>query len=330
MRRRDFIAVVGGAAAYGAFSARGQQKSKTKPLIGALWLGEPSAKITLRLKDAFERGLVEEGYTQGSNIAVEHRYYSDGITKAANDLVAMAPDVILVVGTPGILAVKRVTASIPIVGVNMADPVYDGLVASLARPIGNVTGNTFIGPLHGSKRLELLRDLVPKLTRVAGLRHPGDYSEKTMQNMQMEMQESATASGIEFEMFEAAEVGDFGGSFEKMVKTRHDALVVFPSPMFYVNYKPLVELPASYRLPTMYVFREAVEAGGLISYGADIPDNVRIGVNYVAKILKGASTRDLPVLQPTKYELLINIKTAKALNLSIPPQMLALTDEVIE
>jgi putative tryptophan/tyrosine transport system substrate-binding protein len=330
MRRRDFVRVFGGAVAAWPVAARAQQKSKAKPLIGALWLGEPSAKITLSLKNSFARGLAEEGYTEGNNIAVEHRYYFDGLAKAANDLVALAPDVILVVGTPGILALKRATTSIPIVGVNMADPVYDGIVASLARPSGNVTGNTFIGPLQGSKRLELLRDLVPKINRVAGFRHPRDYSEKTMQDMLTEMQEAATKSGIEFEIFEAAEVNDFSSAFEKIVKTRHDALVVFPSPMFYVNYKPLVELPVSYQLPTMYVFKEAVEAGGLVSYGADIPDNVRLGVHYMARILKGASPRDLPVLQPTTYELVINLKTATGLGITPPPTFLALADEVIE
>jgi putative tryptophan/tyrosine transport system substrate-binding protein len=212
----------------------------------------------------------------------------------------------------------------------MADPVEDGLVASLNRPGGNVTGNTFIGPVQGSKRLDLLRQLVPRIKRVAGLRHPKVYSERTMQNMLSELEESSKQIGIEFEVFDAAGPNDFDGAFEAMAKSNQDAVIVFPSPMFYVNYKRLVDLPASRQLPTMYVFREAVEAGGLLSYGADIPDNARLGAKYVARILKGARPGDLPVEQPTKYVLLINLKTAKQLNISVPPMLLALADEVVE
>jgi putative ABC transport system substrate-binding protein len=206
-------------------------------------------------------------------------------------------------------------------------PVEDGLVASLNRPGGNVTGNTFIGPVQGSKRLDFLSQLIPRINRVAGLRHPKVYSERTMQNMLSELEESSKQIGIEFQVFDAAGPNDFDAAFEAMAKSNQDAVIVFPSPMFYVNYKRLVDLPASRHLPTMYVFREAVEAGGLLSYGADIP---RLGAKYVARILKGARPSDLPVEQPTKYELLINLKTAKQLNISVPPMLLALANEVVE
>ena len=334
MRRRDLIALLGGAAVALPVVALGQQTPRTVPLIGALWTGAPSAPIRVSARDAFQQGLREDGYIEGQNIAIEHRYYyaedSDEISKAANELVALRVDVIMAGGTPAALAVKRATSSIPIVGVNMADPVADGLVASLSRPGGNVTGNTFIGPELGSKRLQLLRELVPGITRIAGLQHPGVYGERTMRNMLMEMQESAKKSEVEFQVFDAMGPNDFDAAFEAMVKAREGALMVFPSPMFYVNYRRLVDLAASHQLPTMYVFREAVQAGGLISYGADIPDLTRLAAKYVAKILKGAKPGDLPVEQPTRFELLINLKTAKALGITIPQSILARADQVIE
>jgi putative ABC transport system substrate-binding protein len=300
------------------------------PLVGTLWLGAASNRITTKLKDAFYRGLREEGYSEGTNIAIEHRYYADGIDKAAASLVGLGPDVILVVGTPGIREVKRATSSIPVVGVNMAEPVDDGLVASLNRPGGNITGNTFIGPVQGSKRLELLKHLFPKLSRVAGLRHPAVYSERTMQKMLSDLEESGRRFGVEFPVFDAASPDEFETAFEAMAKSRPDAVIVFPSTMFYVNDKRLVELFVAHRLPNIFVFREAVEVGALMSYGADIPDNARLGAQYVTRILKGAKPTDLPIVQPTKYEFVINLKAAKLLDISVPPILLALADDAIE
>jgi putative ABC transport system substrate-binding protein len=333
MRRRAFIAMVGGAAVAVPVVARGQQAPRTVPLVGALWAGEPSAPMTASVRNAFRQGLREDGYIEGQTFAIEDRYYtgdSAETTKAANELVGLRVNVIVAGGTPAALAVKRATSAIPIVGVNMADPVSDGLAASLSRPGGNVTGNTFLGPELGSKRLQLLRELVPGITRIAGLQHPGVYSERTMRNMLMEMQERAAETGVEFQVFDAMGPNDFDAAFEAMAKAREAALIVFPSPMFYVNHRRLVDLAASHQLPTIYVFREAVQAGGLISYGADIPDLARLGAKYVAKILKGAKPGDLPVEQPTRFELLINLKTTKSLGLTVPPTLLAGADEVIE
>jgi putative ABC transport system substrate-binding protein len=332
MRRREVIAMLGGAAAALPVVAHGQQTPRTVPLVGALYSGEPSAAISASLRDAFQQGLREDGYIEGQNIGIEQRYAknSDEISKAAGELVGLRVDVIMAAGTPAALAVKHATSLIPIVGANMADPVADGLVASLSRPGGNVTGNTFLGPELGSKRLQLLRELVPGITRIAGLQHPGVYSERTMRNMLMEMQERARESGVEFQVFDAMGPNDFDAAFEAIVKAREGALLVFPSPMFYVNYRRLVELAASHQLPTMYVFKETVQAGGLISYGADIPDLTRLAAKYVAKILKGAKPGDLPVEQPTRFELVINLETAKALGLTVPQSILARADEVIE
>jgi putative ABC transport system substrate-binding protein len=330
VRLRTLIALLGSAAVALPVVALGQQTPKTVPLIGALWVGEPSAPITASVTKAFRQGLREDGLIEGENIRIEHRYYIEGTSKAADELVGLKADVIMALGTPATLAMKRATDSIPIVGVTMADPVADGLVASLSRPGGNVTGNTFIGPELGSKRLQLLRELVPGITRIAGLQHPGVYSERTMQTMLMDMNEGAKSSGGEFQVFDAARPDDFDAVFKAMVKAREGALIVLPSPMFYVNYRQLVDLAALYQLPTMYVASEFVRAGGLISYGADVPDLARRAAKYVAKILKGANAGDLPVEQPTKIDLLVNLKTAKALGLTVPQSILVRADEVIE
>ncbi len=251
---------------------------------------------------------------------------------AVNDLVRLNVDVILVGSTPAALAAKRATKTIPIVAANMADPLADGLVASFARPGANVTvtGNTFLGPELGATRLQLLRDVVPGIKRIAALQHSGVYGERTMRNMLMELKESAKASGFELQVLSVGGPNDFDGAFAAMVKARAGALVMFPSPMFYVNYPRLVDLAATYRLPTMHVFREAVEAGGLMCYGANIPDLTRRAGKYVGKILKGAKPADLPIEQPTKFDLVINLKTATALGLTIPPSLLQRADQIIE
>jgi putative tryptophan/tyrosine transport system substrate-binding protein len=332
MRRREFITLVGGAAIMWPLVANAKRSQGTLPLVGAIWPGNASAPISLRIREAFQQGLREDGYVEGKNFAIEHRYGEglDEFREAADELVHLDVDVIMAMGTPAILAAKRATSAIPIVGGGMADPVADGLVASLARPGGNITGNTFIGPELGPKRLQLLRVVVPAATRIAALQHPGVYSELTMQNMLTEMEEKAQESGVELQVFSASGPGDFDAAFEAMVKGRAEALEIFPSPMFYVSYRSLVDLAARHQLPTMYAFREAVEAGGLMSYGADLPDLSRQAAKYVAKVLKGAKSADLPVLQPTKFDLVINLSTAKALGLTVPASLIASADELIE
>ncbi len=332
MRRRDLLALLGGAAAVLPVAPHAQQRQRTVALLGALLPGRAAASISLGQREDFERSLREEGYVDGRNIVIEYRYAADSteFDKAANEIVGLGVDMIFAVGTAGALAAKRASSSIPIVAATMADPVADGLVASLSRPGANLTGNTFLGPELGPKRLQLLRELVPGITRIGALQHPGVYSERTMQNMLVEMQEGAKQIGVEFQVFDAAGPNDLDVAFEAMVEARQGALVVFPSQMFYVNYRRLVDLAASHRLPTMYAFKEAVHAGGLICYGADIPDLNRRAVNYVVRILKGEKPADLPVMQPTKFELVINMKTAKALGLTVPQSLLARADEVIE
>ena len=251
------------------------------------------------------------------------------MSSAANDLVRLNVDVIVAGGgTPAALAAKRATTTIPIVARAMADPVADGLVANLARPGGNVTGNTFLAPELGPKRLQLLREIVPSVTRVAVLQHPGVYSERTMRGMLNGMR--AAAVGLQLQVLDARGPNDFDTAFSAMAKARAGALIVFPSPMFYLNCRRLVDLAAKHRLADMYVFREAVEAGGLVCYGANLPDLSRRSAAYVDKILRGAKPADLPVEQPTTFDFAINLKTAKALGLTIPPSLLQRADQVIE
>ena len=333
MRRREFLGAIAGVAASWPLAAKAQRPQRSMPLLGAIWLGNVSSPIYLPNKEAFSRGLRENGYVEGQNIAIEERFSGNdpqGLRRAAEELVQLNVDVILAPGTAGTLAAKRVTDTIPIVGGSMADPVADGLVASLARPGGNVTGTTFIGPELGLKRLQLLTEVVPGATRFAALQQPKVYSERTMQSMVSEIEEKARGLGFALQLFSASRPEEFEAAFNAMTEWRADALLTFPSPMFYVNYKRRVDLAAKHRMPTMYVSREEVKAGGLICYGADIPDLSRLAARYIAKILQGAKPGDLPVEQPTKFDLVINLRTAKALGLSVPPTLLARADEVIE
>jgi len=331
VNRRVFIGTLTGGLVAVPLAAEAQQTGGRVPRVGVLRQG-PSAPIFLRDTEALSQGLREQGsYVEGQNIAFEYRYEDlDGLRSAANDLVRLNVDVIVAGGTPAALAAKRATNTMPIVGVAMADPVADGLVTSLARPGGNITGNTFLAPELGPKRLQLLREVLPRVTRLAALQHPGVYSERTMRDMLKEIEAEAKAGRLQLQVLSVRGPNDFDKAFAAMAKERAGALLIFPSPMFYVNYRLLVDLAGKHRLPAMYVFRQAVEAGGLMCYGADIPDLFRRAATHVDKILKGTKPADLPVEQPTKFELLINLKTAKALGLTIPPTLLQRADQVIE
>jgi putative tryptophan/tyrosine transport system substrate-binding protein len=332
MRRRDFITLLGGAATWSSFASAQQPQMNAKlPLIGAIWPGKQSA-AALNNSAALREGLQEEGFIEDRNIKTQNRYAEDlvGLEKAADELVALNVNVILALGTPAARAAKRASKNIPVVGTSMADPVADGLVASLSRPGGNITGNTFLGPELEPKRLQLLKEIVPGANQIAALQHPGVYGEATMRNMSAGIEDAARAIGVGLQIFSATGPNDFDGAFEAIVAARIGALIILPSPMFYVNFRRLVDLAAKHRLPTVYVFKEAVEAGGLMCYGADISDLSRLAGKYVAKILKGAKPGDLPVEQPIKFELAINLKTAKTLGLTIPATLITVADEVIE
>ncbi len=284
--------------------------------------------------NAFREGLRELGYVEGQNIAIESLSAQGRFERLPDllaELVRLNVDLIFsMAGTPAARAAKQAHITIPFVAPAMGDPVSDGLIASLAHPGGYITGSSFLGPGLVSKRLELLKEAVPKASHVAALWHPGAYGERTMSDMLKETEGAAQALRLQLQLLEARGASDFDGAFSAMIRQRTDALIVLPSPMFYGEYRRIVDFARRNRLPASYAFREAVEVGGLMSYGASLLDLARRAATQVAKILRGAKPADLPVEQPTKFELVINLKTAKALGLTIPPSLLIQADEVIQ
>jgi putative ABC transport system substrate-binding protein len=333
MRRREFITLLGGAAAW-PLVARAQQpigRTGKTPRVGLLMPG-PAAHSATTL-EPFYRGLHELGYIVGQNLAVEQRngdWKPDSFPALATELVGLKVDILVAWSTPTALAAKQATNSIPIVAGVMADPVGDELVASLGRPGGNVTGTTFLGPELVPKRLQLLRDVVPGLVRVAALWHPHAYGEPTMANIVKSIEDAARTLGMQLQLVPADRPDEIASAFTTMEKERADAFIVMPSPMLFGEHQRIVELAANSRLPGMYQAREFVDAGGLMSYGANLDDLFRRTATYVDKILKGAKPAELPVERPTKFELVINVKTARAMGLTINRDILLIADELIE
>lgn len=329
MKRREFIALVGAAATW-PFETRAQEKG---PLIGYLTTGAlgSTPQSPAPALDAFRQGLREQGYVEGENIQVEVRSAKGDIGQLptlAMELVRLNVQVIVAVATPAARAARLATTTIPIVAANMGDPVSDGLIVSLAWPGGNVTGSTFLGPELVPKRLELLKEALPKATRVAVLSHPTAFGEDTMREMLAQTHAAAQTQGLEIQLLEVNGAADFERAFSSII--RADALLVYPSVMLFVERERISRLAAKHRLPTISVGREFVQLGGLIAYGPSISEPLRRAAGYVHRILNGAKPAELPVEQPTKFELVINLKTAKALGLTIPPTLLARADEVIE
>ena len=333
MRRREFIGLVGGAAVSLPLATHAQQAIKI-PQIGVLSLGRgDKSDASLNTVDAFMPALREFGYIEGQNIAFDRKFADGDVNKLgelAQELVEHRVDAIVALATPAVLAAKKATSAIPIVGIGMADPVGDELASSLARPGGNVTGTTFLGPELVSKRLQLLKEIVPGLSRVVVLWHPHAYGERTMAVMLKEIESAAQSLGAKLQLVPAASPADLGAAFAAMTAERADALIVFPSPMLFSQYSRIVTFAADNRLPAIYAAREGVDLGGLVSYGVNLPGLSRATATYLDKILKGAKPAELPVQQPTKFELVINLKTAKALGLTISRDFLLIADEVIE
>jgi len=333
MKRREFITLVGGGAAW-PLAARAQQPSGRTgrmPRVGILMPG-PAGHSSVTL-DPFYRGLHELGYIQGQNLAIERRdagWKLDRLPALAAELIGLKVEIIVAWSTPTAQAAKQATNSIPIIAAVMADPVGDELVASLARPGGNVTGTTFLGPELIAKRLQLLRDVVPGLTRVAALWHPHAYGERTMANVVKDIEDAARTLGMQLQLVPADGPDDLASAFSMMPKEHAGAFIVMPSPMLFGEHRRIVELAAINRLPGMYQAREFVDVGGLMSYGANLDDLFRRTAPYVDKILKGAKPADLPVERPTKFELVINLKAARAVGLTINRDILLVADEVIE
>lgn len=301
--------------------------------IGLLVMSSIDAPQGRIVVNAFRQGLRERGYVEGQNIVIEYREAGGKIERLptlAAELARLKLDVIIVTNTPMTRAAQRATSTIPIVATAMGDPVGDGFVASLGRPGGNITGLTFLGPELVPKRLELLKETLPKVSRVAALWHPGAFSESTTKDMVQRTEGAAKILGIKLHLVAARNPDELDQAFATMAKERVGAVIVFPSPMFFNERQRIVDLAAKHRLPAMTNAREFVELGSLISYGASITDLNRRGAIYVDRILNGARPSDLPIEQPSKFELLVNLKTAKTLGLTIPKTVILQADEVIE
>jgi putative tryptophan/tyrosine transport system substrate-binding protein len=327
MRRREFISLLGGAAVAGPVAARAQQPAM--PVIGFLHSASPSAA---HLMVAFRQGLGETGHVVGQNVAIEYRWAEgqiDQLPELAADLVRRQ---VTVIATPGsqlaALAAKAATPVIPIVFGVAEDPVKLGLVVSLARPGGNATGINFFTAELGAKRLGLLRELVPGAARVAVLLNPTDATraEFTLRDVET----AAHAIGLQIHVLNASTSREIDMAFATLVRERCDTLFVGPDPFFYTRRVQLAVLAARHVVPAIYAVRDYADAGGLMSYGSNVSDAFRqVGV-YAGRILKGDKPGDLPVVLPTKFELVINLPTAMSLGLDVTPTLLARADEVIE
>ena len=285
------------------------------------------------LRDAFLQGLRELGYVEGRNVVIEYRYAEgkpERLPALAAELVALKVDVIVTVSNTTALAAKQATRTVPIVFTAVANPVAAGIVTSLARPGGNLTGLASLGSELVGKRLELVKQAVPVVDRVAVLWLPGALGERTEKDMRTGADVAARALGLRLQFVEARGPADLDGAFSDMTRARASALTVLPSNMFLREHRRLVDLAAKHRLPAVYTVKEYVDAGGLMSYGANQVDLYRSAATYVDKILKGAKPDDLPVEQSSKFELFINLKSANALGITIPKSMLARADEVIQ
>ena len=332
IERRRFIHAL----AFGLFveplPVAAQQAGKI-PRIGYLMTASLKSAEQRALIEAFRQGLRERGYVEGRNIIIEFRA-ADGrverFPKLTEELVALKVDLILAPSPPSARAAQQVTRRIPIVVPIMGDPVGEGLVASLGKPGGNVTGLSFLGPELIPKRLQLLTEVFRGASRVALLVHPGAYGERAGSDMLKEAEAEARNLGLQLQVLTVNGRDDFDRAFAEIDRERSTALMLFPSPMFFFERRRIVDMVAVRRLPSIYYAKEYVGLGGLMSYGASVPDLIRRSATYVDKILKGAEPADLPVEQPNKFELAINMKTAKALGLTIPQALLLRADEVFE
>jgi putative ABC transport system substrate-binding protein len=324
VKRREFIAGLGATAAW-PMVARAQRA--TMPVIGYLDSNSPEPILL----SAFRKGLGDTGFVEGQNVAIEYRWANDQYDRLpglAADLVRRQVAVIVTTGgSPPALAAKAATTSIPIVFNGNFDPVERGLVTSLNRPGGNITGVTGLGVELGPKRLELLRELVPKATNIAVLVNPTNPASEAALGP---LKAAAGTIGVQLQVLHASTERDFGTAFSTMVQSPANGLLISTDPLFNAHSDQLAAMALSHAVPTIYRYREFAAAGGLMSYGGSLTDNLRIVGTYASRILKGDKPADLPVQQTTKIELFINSKTAKALGLTFPLTLLGRADEVIE
>ena len=304
------------------------QAATRVPRIGLLMGGTPSS--TAPLSDAFRQGLRDLGYVEGQNISIERRFAEGKLERLpdlAAELVRLKVDVIVVAAAPAIRAAKQATSTIPIVMAAVADPIEEGFVPSLARPAGNITGITALAVGYSAKWLELLKEAAPRIRRVAVLMNPSNPSHA---GYRRELQAAGRVLRVTPQFLEAPGPEEFEGAFAAMAKGRAGGLIVPPDAVTFAHRSRIVELAAKSRLPAMYGLREFVEVGGLMGYGSSLPDMFRRAATYVDKILKGAKPGDLPIEQTSRFELALNLKTAKALGLTIPQTVLIRADHVIQ
>jgi putative tryptophan/tyrosine transport system substrate-binding protein len=321
MRRREFLALVGAAVAW-PLGASAQQAVTKIPRIGIID-DSPSW-------DSFRRGIRDLGYLEGQNIVFEYRYADgapDRLAEAAAALVSSPVDVITAFGTPAARAAKQATMTIPIVMIAIGDPVGSGLVASFNRPGGNITGNTILGPDLAGKRLHLLKEVVPSFSRVAFLWNPDNASHPAQV---AELQAATRTLGMTLVPVAVRSSDEFDSAFATMLRERADVFLMTADPFHQLHIRRIVDFLTEKRVPGMFVTKEIVVAGGFMSYGASVPDLFRRGALYVHKILQGTIPADLPIEQPTKFDLAVNLKTAKAFGITVPESFLLLADEVIE
>ena len=329
MRRREFITLIGGATAWPLAVRAQQQPERTRRICVLMSTAVDDPQDPARLA-AFAQGLQEFGWTIGRNLRIDYRWSAsspNNARKYAAELAALAPDVMLTSGTIALAAVQQISHTIPVVFVNLIDPVSGGFVESLARPGGNATGFLLFEYGISGKWLELLKEIAPRVTRVAVLRDPtrGDGTGQLGA-----IQSAASQLGVEFRPVGVRDAREIERGIIDFARGSNGGLIMTANTQAREHRELIIGLAARYRLPAIYFNRLFVEAGGLISYGADTIDPLRRAANYVDRILKGEKPADLPVQAPTKYELVINLKTAKSLGLTIPPMLLATADEVIE
>jgi ABC-type uncharacterized transport system substrate-binding protein len=327
MDRRTFVATLTAGLLAAPLAAESQQAGEIYR-IG--FLGNSTAALEANLVGPFREGLRDLGYVEGRNLVIEYRWAEgkyERFPQLVAELLALKVDVIVSAGTPAALAVKQATTTVPMVMAAVGDPVGTGLVASLARPGGNLTGLAAISPDLEGKRFELLRQLLPKLSRVFFLVNPANALHTVSEK---HARAAATVLRLKLQFVGVRSEVEFDHAFETIARERPGAMVVLADRVFLHDRQRIVDFAARHRLPTVYPYRELVEAGGLMCFGPNYPDLHRRAAAYVDKILKGTKPSDLPVEQPTTFELVINLKTAKALGLTIPPSLLQRADQVIE
>jgi len=325
MRRRQFITLLGGAAVAWPLAARAQQPL---PIIG--FLSPTSGDTNAEYLRAFRQALEQTGYIESRNVAIEYRWAEnqmDRLPTLAADLVRLRVAVIVAGAQPAAFAAKAVTTTIPVVFILSDDPVRLGLVTSIARPAGNLTGVNFLNVEMTAKRLELLRALVPEALRFAVLVNPTNPNAETIVR---DVEAAARAMRLQIQVHKAGTIGEIDAAFATFRREQPDALFVATDPFFRARRAQLALLAAHHRTPATYAFRDYAEAGGLMSYGASLNDAFHQAGDYSGRILHGAKPTDLPVVQSSKFELVINLKSARMLGLTVPPSLLALADEVIE